>query len=36
VVQERLEEDWSPEQIAVWLKRTYAGEPSMRVSHKTI
>jgi IS30 family transposase len=36
VVQERLEEDWSPEQIAVWLKRTYTGEPSMRVSHETI
>jgi len=22
--------------IAVWLKRAYSGEPSMRVSHETI
>jgi len=27
---------WSPEQIAGWLKRTYAGEETMRVSHETI
>jgi IS30 family transposase len=35
VVRERLE-DWSPEQIAVWLKRTSTGEPSMQVSRETI
>ena len=35
-VAEKLEADWSPEQIAGWLKRTYAEDPDMQVSHETI
>ena len=36
VVEERLELEWSPEQISAWLARTYAGELAMQVSHETI
>jgi transposase, IS30 family len=36
VVEERLELEWSPEQISGWLARTYAGELAMQVSHETI
>lgn len=32
----KLEEDWSPEQIAGHLKATYAEDSGMRVSHETI
>ena len=35
-VAEKLEADWSPQQIAGWLKRTYAKNPDMQVSHETI
>lgn len=35
LVQEKLKLKWSPEQIAQYLKRTYA-EPAMQVSHETI
>ena len=28
--------DWSPQQIAGWLKRTYPNDPDMQVSHETI
>jgi IS30 family transposase len=35
-VAEKLEADWSPQQIAGWLKRTYPTEPDMQVSHETI
>jgi IS30 family transposase len=31
-----LRRQWSPEQIAGWLKRTYSGEPQNQVSHETI
>ena len=31
-----LRRQWSPEQIAGWLKRTYPGEPQKQVSHETI
>src|SRR5712671_4105991 len=31
-----LQRQWSPEQIAGWLKRTYPGEPQKQVSHETI
>ena len=31
-----LQRQWSPEQIAGWLKRTYPGEPEKQVSHETI
>lgn len=36
LVAEKLEADWSPQQIAGWLKRTYAKDPDMQVSHETI
>jgi hypothetical protein len=36
VVEEKLGECWSPQQISGWLGRTYADEPGMRVSHETI
>jgi IS30 family transposase len=35
VVAQRLAACWSPEQIAGWLRRTYA-DPRMHVSHETI
>ena len=35
VVTAKLEARWSPEQIAAWLRQTYAA-PSMHVSHETI
>jgi IS30 family transposase len=31
-----LRRQWSPEQIAGWLKRTYPGKPQNQVSHETI
>src|SRR4249920_735336 len=36
VVAGRLQMQWSPEQIAGWLKRTYPGHESFQVSHETI
>ncbi len=36
VVAQKLRAHWAPEQIAGWLKRTYAGEDMMQVSHETI
>jgi IS30 family transposase len=36
VVEEKLAEDWSPQQIAGWLGREFAEEPEMQVSHETI
>ena len=36
IVARKLILDWSPEQIAGWLKRRYPGNESMRVSHETI
>ena len=35
MVTAKLEARWSPEQIAAWLRQTYAA-PSMHVSHETI
>ena len=32
----KLKLDWSPEQIAGWLRRTYPDNESMQVSHETI
>src|SRR5674476_181156 len=32
----KLRQQWSPEQIAGWLKRTYPGELQNQVSHETI
>jgi IS30 family transposase len=36
VVAAKLAARWSPEQIAGWLRITYAGAPEMIVSHETI
>ena len=36
IVERKLKEHWSPEQIAGWLKREYPGDESNRVSHETI
>jgi IS30 family transposase len=36
VVLDRLRADWSPEQIAAWLRFTYPQDMTMRVSHETI
>ena len=33
---EKLEEDWSPEQISGWLGREYPEDEAMYVSHETI
>jgi IS30 family transposase len=35
-VASKLRLDWSPEQIAGWLKREYPVDPQMQVSHETI
>ena len=35
-VSAKLRRNWSPEQIAGWLKRTWPGEPHSQVSHETI
>jgi IS30 family transposase len=35
-VASKLMEDWSPQQIAGWLRDTYENEPAMQVSHETI
>jgi IS30 family transposase len=36
LVTAKLREQWSPEQIAAWLRRTYPEDPQMQVSHETI
>ncbi len=36
LVAEKLQLEWSPEQIAGWLRRTYPDDPSFQVSHETI
>src|SRR5512134_3542902 len=36
VVASRLQLDWSPQQIAGWLRMHFADDGSMRVSHETI
>ncbi len=36
VVEEKLEEWWSPQQVVLWLKRSYPDSLEMRVSHETI
>jgi len=36
IVAAKLEQDWSPQQIAGWLKITFPGDETMRVSHETI
>jgi len=36
LVEVKLLDDWSPEQISGWQKRTYIASPEMQVSHETI
>ncbi len=36
IVASKLEDNWSPEQIAGWLRRTYPDDEAYRVSHETI
>jgi IS30 family transposase len=36
IVAEKLQLEWSPEQIAGWLKRRYPDDERERVSHETI
>jgi IS30 family transposase len=36
LVQERLELQWSPEQIAAWLRSTFPQQPKWHVCHETI
>lgn len=36
IVAEKLQLEWSPEQIAGWLKRRFPGDENYRVSHETI
>jgi IS30 family transposase len=36
LVARKLSGQWSPQQIAGWLKARYPGDPSMNVSHETI
>lgn len=36
LVAPKLEQDWSPQQIAGWLKLEYPEDETMRVSHETI
>lgn len=35
-VASKLKQDWSPQQIAGWLKDQYPGNPEMWVSHETV
>lgn len=36
LVAQKLALQWSPEQVAGWLRREYPGDPSMRISHEAI
>ena len=36
IVAQRLQELWSPQQIAGWLKVVHHNEPAMQISHETI
>ena len=36
VVAAKLDDDWSPQQIAHWLRREYPDDAAMRVSHESI
>ncbi len=36
VVERKLEERWSPQQISGWLAEQYRNDPEMQVSHETI
>lgn len=36
IVEEKLADDWSPEQISRWLRRVFPNDPELQVSHETI
>jgi IS30 family transposase len=36
VVADKLDADWSPQQIAQWLRREFRGDVAMRISHESI
>ena len=36
VVEAKLEQRWSPQQISGWLRVSFPDDPEMRVSHETI
>ena len=36
VVADKLDDDWSPQQIAQWLRREFRGDVAMRISHESI
>lgn len=36
LVAAKLQQQWAPDQIAGWLKRTYPGNEALQVSHETI
>jgi hypothetical protein len=36
LVAQKLALEWSPEQIAGWLRREHPGDPGMRISHEAI
>jgi IS30 family transposase len=36
VIADKLAHDWSPQQIAGWLKAVHHNEPAMQISHETI
>ena len=36
VVSYKLSQNWSPQQIAGWLKRRFVGDPEMQISHETV
>jgi IS30 family transposase len=36
IVEDKLRDDWSPEQISRWLRRDYPDDPELQVSHETI
>jgi IS30 family transposase len=36
MVGEKLKQEWSPQQIAGWLKATHPNDPEMQVSHEDL
>jgi len=36
VVAAKLDDDWSPQQIAQWLRQEFRGDEAMRISHESI
>jgi IS30 family transposase len=36
VVAAKLDDDWSPQQIAQWLRREFRGDAAMQISHESI